>query len=80
MSVVLSIEEIGPCRKQLKIEVPAPVVEAETNREVGEFRRSARLPGYRQGKVPTQLIQSKNQKDIEHEVVERLLPRFWRKD
>ena len=78
MSVVLSIEEVGPCRKQLKIEVPAPVVEAETERVVGEFRRSARLPGFRQGKVPKHVIQSKYQADIEKEVVERLLPRFWR--
>ena len=78
MSVVLSIEEVGPCRKQLKIEVPAPVVEAETERVVGEFKRSARLPGFRKGKVPTRVIQSKYQSDIEKEVVERLLPRFWR--
>jgi trigger factor len=78
VSVVLSIEEVGPCRKQLKIEVPAPVVEAETERVVGEFRRSARLPGFRKGKVPAKVIQSKYQKDIEQEVVERLLPRYWR--
>lgn len=78
MSVVISIEEAGPCRKQLKIEVPAAVVEAETERVVGEFRRSARLPGFRKGKVPTSVIQSKFQSEIEKEVVERLLPRYWR--
>lgn len=78
MSVVVSIEEAGPCRKQLKIEVPAAVVEAETERVVGEYRRSARLPGFRQGKVPAGVIQSKFQSEIEKEVVERLLPRYWR--
>ena len=30
MSVVVSIEDVGPCRKQLTIEVPPPAVEAET--------------------------------------------------
>ena len=78
MSVVLSIEDVGPCRKQLKVEVPSPVVEAETQRVVEEFQRSARLPGFRQGKVPAGLIMSKYQEDIEKEVVELLLPRFWR--
>ncbi len=78
MSVVLSIEDAGPCRKQLKVEVPAPVVKAETQRVVEEFQRSARLPGFRKGKVPSGLIKSKYQEDIEREVVERLLPRFWR--
>jgi trigger factor len=78
VSVVLSIEDAGPCRKQLKVEVPAPVVKAETQRVVEEFQRSARLPGFRKGKVPSGLIKSKYQEDIEREVVERLLPRFWR--
>jgi len=58
--------------------VPAPVVKAETQRVVEEFQRSARLPGFRKGKVPSGLIKSKYQEDIEREVVERLLPRFWR--
>jgi trigger factor len=78
VSVVLSIEESGPCRKQLKIEVPAAVVEAETERVVGEFRRSARLPGFRKGKVPPGVIQRKFHTEIEKEVVDRLLPRYWR--
>ncbi len=78
MSVVLSIEESGPCRKQLKVEVPAAVVEAETERVVGEFRRSARLPGFRKGKVPAGVIQRKYHSEIQKEVVDRLLPRYWR--
>jgi trigger factor len=78
VSVVLSVAETGPCRKQLKIEVPAAVVDAETRRVVDEFRRQARLPGFRRGKVPSHLIKSKYQADIEQEVVERLVPRFWR--
>ena len=32
MTVVLNVEEIGPCRKELKIEIPAPAVDAETAR------------------------------------------------
>ena len=78
MSVVLSIEDVGPCKKQLKVEVPAPVVEAETMRIVNEFKLRAKLPGFRQGKVPSELIKTKYREDIEQEVVERLLPRFWR--
>ena len=29
MSVVVSVADVGPCKKQLKVEVPAPAVEAE---------------------------------------------------
>ena len=59
MSGVLSIDEVGPCRQQLKIEVPAPAVEAETRRVVEEFRRKTRLPGFRKGKVPRELVEQR---------------------
>ncbi|MEE9561856.1 MAG: trigger factor, partial [Thermoanaerobaculia bacterium] len=78
MSVVLSIDEVGPCRKQLKIEVPAPAVEAETRRVVEEFRRKTRLPGFRKGKVPRELVEQRFQSDIQQEVIDRLVPRYWR--
>ena len=78
MSVVLSIEDVGPCRKQLKVEVPAPAVEAESKRVVEEYRKHAKLPGFRQGKVPTDLVRQKFHQEIEQDVVERLLPRYWK--
>jgi trigger factor len=78
MSVVLTVEEIGPCRKELKIEIPAPAVEAETARVVGEFGRKASLPGFRKGKVPQSLVQRHFGDDIRRQVVERLVPRYFR--
>ena len=78
MSVVLNVEEIGPCRKELKIEIPAPAVEAETARVLGEFGRKASLPGFRKGKVPQSLVQRHFGDDIRRQVVERLVPRYFR--
>ena len=78
MSVVVSIEDVGPCRKQLTIEVPPPAVEAETRRIVGEFKRRARLPGFRKGKVPAELVRQRYEREIDQEVVDRLVPRYWR--
>src|SRR5947209_19428015 len=77
MSVVVSVEDVGPCKKQLKVEVPAPAVEAETQRVVREYGQRVRIPGFRKGKVPAELVRRRFQKDIEKEVVERLLPRYW---
>lgn len=78
MSVVLSLEDVGPCRKQLRVEVPAPAVEAETQRVVREFGQRIRLPGFRKGKVPSELVRRRFAKDIEQEVKDRLLPRYWK--
>lgn len=77
MSVVLSVEETGPCEKQLKIEVPAATVEAETARITAEYRRQAKIPGFRKGKVPMELVSKRFAEDIDKEVVERLVPRYW---
>jgi trigger factor len=77
MSVVLEAEQVGPCRTQLKIEVPAPAVDAEYARVVEEYGRQARLPGFRKGKVPAAVVRQRFREDIEREVVERLVPRYW---
>jgi trigger factor len=78
MSVVLSLQDVGPCRKQLKVEVPAPAVEAETQRVVRDYGQKVRLPGFRQGKVPSDLVRRRFAKEIDQEVKERLLPRYWK--
>jgi trigger factor len=78
MSVVLSLQDVGPCRKQIKVEVPAPAVEAETQRVLREYGQKVHIPGFRKGKVPAELIRRRFAQDIEQEVKERLLPRYWR--
>jgi len=78
MSVVLSMQDVGPWRKQLTVEVPAPAVEAETQRVVREYGQRVRIPGFRRGKVPAELVRRRFAKDIEREVIDRLLPRYWR--
>jgi trigger factor len=78
MSVVVSLQDVGPCRKQLTVEVPAPAVEAEEQRVVKEYGARARIPGFRAGKVPARLVRQRFAEEIEREVVERLLPRYWR--
>lgn len=77
MSVVTSLEDVGPCRKKLTIEIPGPAVEAEIGRVVDGYRRQVVLPGFRKGKVPTSLVRKRFKEDIEHEVADRLVPRYW---
>lgn len=78
MSVVVSVEDSGPCRKQVVVEVPAPAVDAEQQRLLGEFGRAVSIPGFRKGKVPRSLIAQRFKKEIREELLERLLPRYWR--
>jgi trigger factor len=77
MSVVLSIEDTGVCRKQVTVEVPPDEVEAATRRVVQEYARSVRVPGFRRGKVPAELVLRRYRDEIQRDVVERLVPDFW---
>src|SRR6185503_15146514 len=45
---------------------------------VHEFGQRIRIPGFRKGKVPSDLVRRRFAKDIEQEVKERLLPRYWK--
>jgi trigger factor len=78
MSVVLNVEDVGPCKKQLKIEVPGPAVEAETARVTKEYLKRARIPGFRKGKVPENVVRRQFGPEIRQEVLERLVPRYWK--
>ncbi|HRC84514.1 MAG TPA: trigger factor [Thermoanaerobaculia bacterium] len=78
MSVILSNAEVGPSRRELKIEIPAPAVEAERLRVLEAFRKRVQLPGFRRGKAPSTVVERRYQQDIDQEVLDRLLPRYWR--
>lgn len=77
MSVVVTVEDTGVCRKQLTIEVPPEEVEAATRRAVGRYAKSARIPGFRPGKVPPQVVRKRFREDIDRDVVEGLVPEYW---
>lgn len=77
MSVVVSVEDAGVCRKRVKIEVPGPAVEAENRRVAQEYRKAAKIPGFRKGKVPLSVVQKRFEEEIRKEVIDRLVPRYW---
>ncbi len=55
----IEIEEIGPCKKLLKVEVPKEKIEAEWQKQLGEVSKMANLPGFRKGKAPRKLLERK---------------------
>ncbi|HVP43707.1 MAG TPA: trigger factor [Terriglobales bacterium] len=66
------------CERELAIEVPADIVQKETDALVQQFAKQARLPGFRRGKVPASVIRARFAEDIKSEVVDKLVPKFFR--
>src|SRR5580692_6217915 len=66
------------CKHSLEISVPVVEVEKETERAVAEIQRKVRLPGFRPGKAPMGLVKQRFAGDIRQDVIEKLVPRFFR--
>jgi trigger factor len=70
----------NPCEREVSIEVPAEAVTREWKSAVARFQKHARIPGFRNGKVPTTIIRSKFADDIKSEIVEHLVPAAFREE
>jgi len=66
-------EEPAPCRLKLDIEVPAEAVKSVQALVEGEFRKQARVPGFRPGKTPRPLLWRHYGEKIREEVKDRLV-------
>ncbi len=67
-------------RREIAVEVPADVVARETNTILEKYQKLARLPGFRRGRVPASIIRQRFSEDIKSEVVESLVPRYFREE
>jgi len=66
------------CTKQIDVEVAAEDVDRAFASVVKLYRRKARLPGFRAGKVPESVIRKKFAEGIRQDVLEQLLPPRFR--
>ncbi len=70
----------NPTLREIPVEVPADVVSRETEVVINKFQKMARLPGFRKGKVPATVVKQRFAEDIKTEVVEQLVPRYFRQE
>jgi trigger factor len=66
------------CKRSVEIEIPLEEVEKTKERVTSSLRQRVKLPGFRPGKAPLTMIQSRFQSDIRQEVLEMLLPQAFR--
>jgi trigger factor len=54
--MAVTIENTAPCRKKLRVEVPAERVAGTRAEILQEFRKVASIPGFRPGKAPEPMV------------------------
>src|SRR5579862_7753803 len=66
------------CKHSLEISIPVAEVEKETERVVAEIQKKVRLPGFRPGHAPVNLVKTRFSGDIRQDVLEKIVPRAFR--
>lgn len=67
------------CTRELVIDVPADEVSAAYRRVAGRYRKYAKIPGFRAGKVPESIVRRRYAAEIRKEVIDTLLPERFNK-
>lgn len=74
----VSVENLAPCKKLLRIEVEQAKVEEKFVTITKQFVREANLPGFRPGKAPREMVVRKYQKEIEDEAKRALISEAYK--
>jgi trigger factor len=67
--------DVNQTRKNLVVEIPSTVVDAEIDKVSRDYGKAARIPGFRPGKVPTKVVRQRFRDQILHDVAHGLIPR-----
>jgi trigger factor len=66
------------CTREVEIEVPADEITRNYQAVTKRYKKMARIPGFRAGKVPESLIRSRFAEQIRQDVMEAVLPEHFR--
>jgi trigger factor len=66
--------------REIEVEVPADEVSKAFRTVTKRYQKLARIPGFRRGHVPASVIRQRFSEDLKSEVVEALVPRYFRKE
>jgi len=69
-----AITELSETRRRLDVEIPASDVDVTIERFVEQYRRRAKVPGFRPGKVPRDIARQRFKENILRDVAHDLVP------
>ncbi|NIP28915.1 MAG: trigger factor [Phycisphaerae bacterium] len=69
----VTIEEAGPCRKKVIIEVPEEKIKNATEEQYDTLRKEAIVPGFRKGRAPRRLLEKRFGKETSEQIKLKLI-------
>lgn len=71
------VEELTPTKKKLRVHVPEEVIRKKLESAYSELRATAKIPGFRPGKVPQSILRKRYGKNVEAEILQKLVPEYY---
>ena len=78
MGVAVQVEEISPVKKKILFDIPWIDVKKELDAVYRNVAKSAKIKGFRQGKIPREVLEGYYKKSAEGETISNLLKKFYR--
>ncbi len=67
-------------KREIEVQVPAEEVARESDALIQKYQKLARIPGFRRGHVPASVVRQRFKQEIQNDVVDALVPKFFRKE
>ena len=74
----IAVEEQEKWRRTMSVTVPAEMVEAEQEKIVQDLGKKMKLPGFRKGRVPTQVVKQRYGSALQRETLDKLIGDAYR--
>ncbi len=75
----VEVENLGPCKRALKVEIPKEVVDAAFSEAYDKLKREVKVPGFRPGKAPISILRARFGDYVKAEVMEKLFKEYYEK-
>lgn len=76
--VKVSVKDSAPCEKVLSVAVSGDLIQEEYDHFFQEIGKDARVPGFRPGKAPREVLESRFSHEAKEKVLEKLIARSLR--
>lgn len=73
VSNTIKVEDVGPCRKRISVEIPAEAVNDQMEMAFGSVASEVSIPGFRKGHAPRRLVEKRYGSYVKDETRSRLV-------
>lgn len=73
----VSVENVGTLGRKMTVAIPADDIDQRLRQRLRELAKTVKLPGFRPGKIPRNVIESKFGAQVMHEIAGEMIQSSW---